>query len=76
MRSSPSRTASEILRAADAALYTAKGAGRDRWCLAEVAVPGMPGDDLFGEALDGALDDLHPGGPGDGVAAARPGRAG
>ena len=37
------RTASAILRAADGALYVAKGAGRDRWCLAEIPVPGLPG---------------------------------
>jgi two-component system cell cycle response regulator len=35
------RTASEILRAADAALYVAKAAGRDGWCLAEVVLPGQ-----------------------------------
>jgi diguanylate cyclase (GGDEF)-like protein len=39
------RTASAILRAADGALYVAKGAGRDRWCLAEIPVPGLPGPD-------------------------------
>ena len=68
------RTASEILRAADAALYAAKGAGRDRWCLAEVSPngssPGAPADPLD-ETLDETLE-----GPVQGVGAARPGRGG
>jgi diguanylate cyclase (GGDEF)-like protein len=79
------RTASEILRAADAALYAAKGAGRDRWCLAEISVPGAPGDDLLEETLGegfgtgggGTLSGGQgPEGAVQGVGAARPGRAG
>jgi two-component system cell cycle response regulator len=86
------RTASEILRAADAALYAAKRAGRDRWCLAEVSPngssPGGQGDDLLDETLDQALEGglgaadgsmtgiYGPEGAVEGVGAARPGRGG
>jgi diguanylate cyclase (GGDEF)-like protein len=80
------RTASEILRAADAALYAAKGAGRDRWCLAEVSARGSsPGDDLLEETLAEALvpgtNGTVGGGPEpdpavQGVGAARQGRGG
>jgi GGDEF domain-containing protein len=36
------RTAAEVMRAADAALYAAKRSGRDRWCLAGPAGAGQP----------------------------------
>jgi two-component system cell cycle response regulator len=36
------RTAAEVMRAADAALYSAKRSGRDRWCLAGTAGAGQP----------------------------------
>jgi two-component system cell cycle response regulator len=36
------RSAAEVMRAADGALYVAKRAGRDRWCLAGSAGEGRP----------------------------------
>jgi len=39
------RTATEVMRAADAALYSAKRGGRDRWATAGGADPSSPGED-------------------------------
>lgn len=36
------RSAAEVMRSADAALYAAKRSGRDRWCLAGTAGEGQP----------------------------------
>jgi diguanylate cyclase (GGDEF)-like protein len=41
------RTATEVMRAADAALYSAKRGGRDRWSSAEAQDTSSPADDML-----------------------------